>query len=108
MSADFVGGLSHDIATWLTPLFALSLALVAGLALKDFSTNLVMGLRFKFDSAWTEGQHCFIDGEPAIIVKIGIGETVFQINNGRGVVWRHVANERIKYLRIERVIDRAP
>jgi small-conductance mechanosensitive channel len=98
--------LSNDIASWSTPLIAATLALVIGLAMKDWAANLITGLKFKFDEAWHEGGHCFIDGEPAVIVKIGISETVFQIQNGRGTVWRHVSNERIKYLRIERVIDR--
>jgi hypothetical protein len=103
---DPIQNLSNDFTAWVAPLFAISLALVIGMALRDWATNLVLGMKFKFDEAWYEGAHCFIDDEPAIIVKIGIGETIFQISNGRGTVWRHVSNERIKYLKIERVIDR--
>ena len=106
MSMDPIQAMSTDFTTWISPLIAISLALVIGLALRDWATNLVLGLKFKFDEAWYEGAHCFIDDEPAIIVKIGIGETIFQILNGRGMVWRHVSNERIKYLKIERVIEK--
>jgi len=103
---DPIQELSNDITAWIAPLFAVSLALVIGMVLRDWTSNLVLGMKFKFDEAWYEGAHCFIDDEPAIIVKMGISETIFQISNGRGVVWRHVSNERIKYLKIERVIDR--
>ena len=99
---------SNDFTAWISPLLAISIALVLGLALRDWATNLDLGIKFKIDEAWYEGAHCFIDDEPAIIVKIGIGETIFQITNGRGVVWRHVSNERIKFLKIERIIDRGP
>ncbi len=103
---DPLQSMSEDFTSWISPLLAVSLALVFGMALRDWAMNLVLGMKFKIDQAWYEGAHCFIDNEPAIIVKIGMGETIFQIRNGRGVVWRHVSNERIKYLKIERVIER--
>jgi hypothetical protein len=103
---EHVTAMSTDFTTWAAPLLAATLALVIALAVKDWAINFFTGLKFKLDSAWYEGAHCYVDGEPAVIVKIGISETVFQIQNGRGTVWRHVSNERIKYLRIERCIDR--
>ena len=84
-----LNALSFGFLEMLQPLMAITLAMVVALALKDWSTNLV-------------------DGESAIIIKISIGETIFAINNGRGTVWRHVSNDRIKFLKIERCIDKKP
>lgn len=92
----------------LKPLMAITLAMVVALAIKDWATNLVAGLKFKWDEAWYEGQACYVDGESAIIIKISIGETIFAISNGRGTVWRHVSNDRIKFLKIERCISKNP
>ena len=103
-----LNALSFGFLEMLQPLMAITLAMVVALALKDWATNLVAGLKFKLDQAWYEGQHCYVDGESAIIIKISIGETIFAISNGRGTVWRHVSNDRIKFLKIERCIDKKP
>ena len=76
-----------------------------GLLLKDLVTNFINGLKFKLDPSFNEGDKCIIDGDKAVIVKIGLYETVFSIFNGRGHVWRYVPNERIKFLKIEKIIE---
>jgi hypothetical protein len=96
---------SADMTTFLAPTITLILTLFAGLLVKDLLANLVNGLKFKLDPSFGEGDRCIIDGDRAIIVKIGMYETVFSISNGRGHVWRYVPNERIKYLKIEKVIE---
>ena len=61
-----------------------------------------------------EGDHVLIDGERALIVKIGISQTVFGVTKSGGeldgdYVWRYVPNERIDYLKIEKIIfDHTP
>ena len=100
--------MSFGFLEMMQPLLAITLAMVVALAIKDWATNLVAGLKFKFDESWYEGQHCYVDGESAIIIKISISETIFAISNGRGTVWRHVSNDRIKFLRIERCIEKMP
>lgn len=100
--------MSFGFIEMLQPLMAITLAMVIALAVKDWATNLVAGLKFKWDEAWYEGQPCYVDGEPAIIIKISVSETIFAISNGRGTVWRHVSNDRIKFLKIERCIDKKP
>ena len=44
---------------------------------KDFATNFMQGLKFRFNPAFNEGDEVLLDGEQSIIVKIGLRETVF-------------------------------
>ena len=59
------------------------------------------------NSGWliVEGDHVYLDGQLANIVKIGLSTTVFGIINGRGYVWRYVPNERIPTLKLEKIIN---
>ncbi len=84
---------------------AIFLSLGIGLFIKDLVTNFITGIKFKFDSTFNEGDKCIVDGDRAILVKVGIYESVFSIKNGRGHVWRFVPNERIKFLKIEKIIE---
>ena len=88
--------LTLDLTVLLVPLIAMLLSLGLALFLKDLITNLINGLKFKLDPSFKEGDMCIIDGDKAVIVKIGLYETVFSIHNGRGHVWRYVQNERIE------------
>ena len=97
--------ISLDLTTSLVPIMAIFLSLGLAFFLKDLLTNLINGLKFKLDPSFNEGDKCIIDGDKAIIVKIGLYETVFSIHNGRGHVWRYVQNERIKFLKIEKIIE---
>ena len=45
---DPIQNLSNDFTAWVAPLFAISLALVIGMALRDWATNLVLGMKFKY------------------------------------------------------------
>ena len=56
--------MSFGFLEMLQPLMAITLAMVIALAVKDWATNLVAGLKFKWDEAWYEGQPCYVDGEP--------------------------------------------
>ena len=47
-----------------------------------------------------------LDGESAIIVKIGLRETVFGTYGSNGYTWRYVANERIQFLKLEKIINK--
>lgn len=92
--------LGADIIMWITALLSLTIALVV----KDFLTTFVAGFFFYLNRNFSEGHHVFIDGEEAIIIKIGIRYTIFEIKNGRGETWRYVPNDKIKNLKLERVI----
>ena len=60
---DPLQAMSADFTTWISPLLAVSLALVFGITLRDWAMNLVLGMKFKIDQAWYEGAHCFIDND---------------------------------------------
>ena len=60
----------------------------------------------KFDPAFNEGDEVLLDGELAMIVKIGARQTVFGVYSERGYTWRYVPNERIPYLKLEKVIKK--
>jgi hypothetical protein len=79
---------------------------VVAIWFKDFATALAKGLKFKFDPAFNEGDECLLDGELAMIVKIGARQTVFGVYSDRGYTWRYVPNERIPYLKLEKVIKK--
>jgi len=55
-----------------------------------------------------------LDGEKALIVRIGLTETVFGVTKSGGewdgdYVWRYVPNERIPFLKIEKIVfDKTP
>ena len=73
---------------------------------KDFATSLAKGLKFKLNRAFNEGDKVLLDDKDAIIVKIGISETVFGVYSERGYTWRFVPNERIQFLKLEKVINK--
>lgn len=92
--------LSAGALTWISALISVTLAL----ATKDFLTRFVAGFFFYMNKNFSEGHHVYIDGEEAVIIKIGVLMTIFKIKNGRGETWRYVSNDMIRELKIERVI----
>tara|TARA_B100001057_G_scaffold385403_1_gene392133 strand:- start:577 stop:1020 length:444 start_codon:yes stop_codon:yes gene_type:complete len=105
MSPD-LNTLSMDLSNMLLPWIAVLVSLVIAIWVKDFATALAKGLRFKFDPAFNEGEEVLLDGELAMIVKIGARQTVFGVYSHRGYTWRYVPNERIPYLKLEKVIKK--
>ena len=105
MSPD-LNTLSMDLTGMLLPWIAVLISLVIAIWFKDFATGLAKGLKFKFDPAFNEGEEVILDGELAMIVKIGIRQTVFGVYSSRGYTWRYVPNERIPFLKLEKVIKK--
>lgn len=105
MSPD-LNTLSMDLTGMLLPWIAVLISLVVAIWFKDFATGLAKGLKFKMDPAFNEGDECLLDGELAMIVKIGIRQTVFGVYSDRGYTWRYIPNERIPYLKLEKVIKK--
>jgi hypothetical protein len=95
-----------DLSNMLLPWIAVLISLVVAIWFKDFATGLAKGLKFKFDPAFNEGDEVLLDGELAMIVKIGARQTVFGVYSERGYTWRYVPNERIPYLKLEKVIKK--
>ena len=101
-----LNSLSMDLTDMLLPWIAVLISLVVAIWFKDFATALAKGLKFKFDPAFNEGDEVLLDGELAMIVKIGARQTVFGVDSDRGYTWRYVPNERIPYLKLEKVIKK--
>jgi len=103
------GGVGLELAEIATPFIAALFALVITLMFKDYATKLAKGMAFKMNPAFKEGDKVILDGERALIVKIGNSETVFGIHKASGefkgdYIWRYVPNERIPSLKIEKII----
>ena len=94
-----------EIAELLMPWVAVLVSLIAAFWLKDFVANLVTGLKFKMSSAFNEGDSVVLDGQDAIVVKIGLRESVFGVYSYKGYTWRYVPNNRIPYLKLEKIVN---
>jgi hypothetical protein len=101
-----LNSLSMDLSNMLLPWIAVLISLVVAIWFKDFATGLAKGLKFKLDPAFNEGDEVLLDGELAMIVKIGVRQTVFGVYSDRGYTWRYVPNERIPFLKLEKVIKK--
>ena len=82
-----------------------TLTLIVALAMRDWATSFIKGMKFKMNRAFSEGDKVILDGCPALIVRIGMSETVFGVYNKDGYTWRYVPNERIAFLKLEKIVD---
>ena len=81
-------------------------SVLGGLALKDYSVSFIKGLKFKLNSQFKEGDKVLLDGEQAMIIKIGIGTTVFGVYGRDGYTWRYISNTKIESLKLEKIVDK--
>ena len=107
-------GAAMEITGFILPYIGMVLIVVFGFMLKDFATKMSKGIAFSMNKQFQEGDHVLIDGERALIVKIGVTQTVFGVTKSNGefdgdYVWRYVPNERIDFLKLEKIIfDHTP
>ena len=73
---------------------------------KDFATNMAQGLKFKMNPAFNEGDAIILNDEDAIIVRIGLRETVFGVYSKKGYTWRYIQNDKIHNLKLEKIINK--
>ena len=103
-----------EITEFLLPYIGMVMIVIIAFMIKDFATKFSKGLAFQMNKQFQEGDHVLIDGERALIVKIGVTQTVFGVTKSHGdfdgdYVWRYVPNERIEFLKIEKIIfDHTP
>jgi len=67
--------------------------------------SISKGVAFRTSSKFKEGDHIMIDGDKAIIVKIGLFVSIFGITRSDGYNWRYVPNQRLSILKIEKIIS---
>ena len=103
-----------EIPEFLLPYIGMVMIVIIGFMIKDFATKLSKGIAFSMNKQFKEGDKVVLDGERALIVKIGLTQTVFGIEKDSGqfrgdYVWRYVPNERIEMLKLEKVVfDHTP
>jgi len=107
-------GAAIEITGFILPYIGMVVIVVFGFMLKDFATKWGKGIAFQMNNQFQEGDHVLIDGERALIVKIGMTQSVFGVTKSNGefdgdYVWRYVPNERIEFLKLEKIIfDHTP
>jgi hypothetical protein len=94
-----------ELTNFLLPWVGILLSAIIAIMFKDWATSLAKGLQFKWNPAFNEGDKVILDGAEGMIVKIGTRETVFSVYSKSGLIWRYVPNERIAYLKLEKVIN---
>jgi len=94
-----------ELGVLLMPWLTLVASLIVAALLKDWITSFAKGIKFKLMPDFNPGDSVILDGEEAVIVSIGITTTVFSKIGSDGMKWRYVPNERIPYLKLERIVQ---
>ena len=101
----FIDGEAMKLTELLVPWIAILLSVIIALWLKDFAQNFMVGLKFRMNGAFNEGDKVLLDGKDAIVVKIGLRDTVFGVYSDKGYTWRYVPNVKIPNLKLEKIIN---
>lgn len=96
--------LSNNLTSMLMPWVAVLVSVVVTIWFKDFATNFAKGLAFKRKPGFEPGDSVYLDGEKALIISIGIQETVFELERDGKTVWRYIPNTRTEYIKLEKII----
>jgi hypothetical protein len=97
--------LSMNLTDMLLPWIAILVSVIITIWFKDFATNFAKGLAFKRKPGFEPGDRVYLDGEKALIISIGIQETVFELERDGITVWRYVPNTRTEYIKLEKIIE---
>lgn len=97
--------INTEIVELATPYISILIGLIASLLAKDLAASIAKGLAFRFDPMFKEGDTVLLDDEIAIIVKIGLRNTIFGVTKPNGdYVWRYIQNERVSWQKLEKVV----
>jgi|TARA_R100000734_G_C3293847_1_gene85276 hypothetical protein len=94
-----------ELNEYYVELIGFLITLLVGLGIKDWAASFIKGLAFRFSGAFKEGDRVLLDNEPAMVVKIGLNESVFGIYSEAGYTWRYIPNQRIPMLKLAKVVD---
>ena len=103
-----------EITELFLPYLGMVCIVIIAFMIKDYATKMRKGIAFSLNSQFKEGDHVLLDDERALIVKIGLTQTVFGIQKTHGefdgdYIWRYVPNERIDFLKLEKIVfDKTP
>ena len=93
-----------QISQFLQPLIGLGITAIFAFWLKEAVSDFVASVRWKMKPGFEPGHVVILEGEEATIISIGLRETIFEIDNGRGKVWRYIENKRMPMMRLEKLI----
>lgn len=99
---------SLDLTEMALPWIAILLSISAALILKEWLISFVKGLKFKLNREFNPGDVVLLDGEPAVIINIGMTKTVFERTHEGETIWRYVSNDRLDFLKLEKIIVTTP
>ena len=97
--------MEEQITSWIEPIIGLGITAIIVLWFKEAVGDVVASIRWKLKPGFEPGDVVYLDGEEATIVSIGFRETIFEIENGRGKVWRYIYNKRMPMHKLEKVIS---
>lgn len=101
-----INQMSVELTALILPWIGVILSVIIAIWLKDFATNAAKGWAFKSNQSFNEGDHIILDGKDAIIVKIGMSQTVFGVYTDKGYTWRYISNDRLAVTKIEKIINK--
>lgn len=101
-----INQMSVELTAFILPWIGVILSVIIAIWLKDFATNAAKGWAFKSNQSFNEGDHIILDGKDAIIVKIGMSQTVFGVYTDKGYTWRYITNDRLAVTKIEKIINK--
>ena len=101
----FIDSEAIKLTELLVPWISILISIIVALWLKDFAQNFMIGLKFRMNGAFNEGDKVLLGGKDAIIVKIGLRDTVFGVYSDKGYTWRYVPNVKIPNLKLEKIIN---
>ena len=98
--------LEAGITAYATPVLALLVSGIVALWVKELVGDVVASIRWKMKPGFEPGDVVYLDGERATIISIGYSETIFEVDNGRGKIWRYIRNTRVQNNhRLEQIIS---
>ena len=100
-----LSNISLEFSELILPYIGIMISIVFFLWFKDFAIGISKGLKFKIDPHFQEGDEVWLEDESAVILKIGMTQTIFGIVNGRGYIWRFIDNERIFEMKLEKMVS---
>ena len=98
--------LGMHLTDLIVPWIAILISIAAVFWFKEFAQNLVAGMSFKYAGTFREGDQVILDGHEAMVIKIGMKETVFGRYTENGYTWQYVPNEKLEFHKLEKIVHR--
>ena len=94
-----------QLSDFYVELIGFIITLLFSLMIKDAVASFLEGMKFRLNPHFKEGDKVILDGEQAMIIKIGWTQSVFGIYSKLGYTWRFIPNKKIENLKLEKIVD---